>query len=107
MFKWIKKNKTEDLTVSVARANYQKYLDELKLQQQEYKLTLCDDIRRSSLRGSTFITTSNVGGYYDFITREYLENDLKSYFESKGFDTKFVDYVDGSGYLKISWREES
>ena len=106
MLKWIEKIKAENLVVGVARANNQKHLDELKLQQQEYKLKLCEDIRRDSLRGYTYITTYNSDGFSGFITREYLENDLKIYFESKGFATKFVDYGNGEGYLKISWGEE-
>lgn len=108
MFKWIKKIKESKLTADVARENNRKHLDELKQQQQDYKLELCNEIRWRSLRGYKCVDTHNVGGYWSFITREYLENDLKSYFESKGFTTKFVDYGDGGedGYLRISWGEE-
>ena len=106
MFKWIEKIKESKLTASVARENNQKYLEELRLKQQEYKLELCNEIRWRSRRGHKYVDTYNAGGYCGFVTREYLENDLKNYFESKGFTTKFIDYGDGSGYLKISWGEE-
>ena len=106
MFKWIEKLKEEKLTVNVARKNHQKYLDSLKLKQQEYKLELCNDIRRRSQWGHTSIFTHSATSYCGFITREYLENDLKSYFESKGFTTRLVEYHDGDCYLRISWGEE-
>lgn len=103
MFKWIEKIKESKLTVDVARANNQKHLEELKRKQQEYKLELCNEIRWGSLRGRTSVTTYNANGFCGFVTRDYLENDLKNYFESKGFTTKFIDYDDGDGYLRISW----
>lgn len=106
MFKWIEKIKESKLTADVARENNQKHLEELKLKQQEYKLELCNDIRWTSLCGRTYVTTYNIDSYCGFVTREYLVNDLKNYFESKGFNTKFVEYNDGDGYLKISWGEE-
>lgn len=108
MFKWIKKCIDEsiahntELTVDVAKSNYQKYLDDLVKKQEEYKLELCDDIKRYSRSGFTFTTTRHIFSIDKFITKDYL-NDLKVYFDAKGFDTKIVEYDDGDAYLRISW----
>lgn len=102
MFEWIKKDNAENITADIARENNQKYQDELKRKQQEYKLELCDEIARSSLRGDIYVATYHTD-HYEFITREYLENDLKGYFESKGFNVKLRDVCDESCYLRISW----
>lgn len=118
MFKWIRKciNEVielddasmgkckEEFTVDIAKANYQKYLEDLIKQQEEYKLELRDEIKKWSRRGYTSVSTKRMYGN-DFITKDYL-NDLKYYFESKGFTTRFVIYGNEDGYLKISWGEE-
>jgi hypothetical protein len=119
MFEWIEKCiskvieiddatmgkcKEEDFTVDVAKTNYQKYLADLDKKREEYKLKLCDEIKEYSRMRFKHVSTSSAYGK-DFMTREYLD-DLKKYFESKGFTTKLVKYDDGDCYLKIIWESE-
>ena len=99
-----KKDK-EELTVDVARANYQRYLKELDKKREEYKLELCDEIERYSRSGFTFTITRHTHGLDRFITKDYL-NELQNYFEAKGFTTRIVEYDDGDAYLRISWGED-
>lgn len=102
MFKWKRK---ENITVDTARKNYQKHLRDLEKRREEYKIQLCDDIEYYSRRGHTSVITHNLVSYVGFMNKDYL-NDLKKYFENKGFTTKFIEYGDGDGRLRISWGEE-
>lgn len=117
MFKWINKCmnqvtelddmvmgkcKKQELTVDVARANYQEYLEDLKNEQKEYKFKLCDEIKYYSRQGFTNITTACTNGMQKFITKDYL-NDLKVYFDTKGFSTRIIEDSAGDTYLRISW----
>ena len=116
MFEWIKKCldkvielddavmgkcKQGDLTVDVARKNYKKHLEDLKKRREEYKLELCDEIRKYSRKGFTRISTKSTA-CEEFITRDYLQ-DLKNYFESKGFATALIDMDAEYCYLTIRW----
>lgn len=96
-----KKHKKE-ITADIAKENYQEYLREMDKKREEYKLELCDEIERYSRRGFLFTTTRHICGIDRFITKDYL-NDLKVYFDAKGFSTRIVEYDDGDAYLRISW----
>ena len=95
----------EEVTADIAKSNYQEYLKELEKKREEYKLELCDEIKRYSRSGFLFTTTRHIYGIDRFITRDYL-NDLQVYFDNKGFSTRIIEYEDGDAYLRISWGDE-
>lgn len=96
--------KKKELTVDVARANYQKYLKEVRDKQEQYKIELCDEIERYSRRGFLSTMTRHIHSIDRFITKEYLD-ELKVYFDAKGFTTKLIECEDGDGWLIIKWGE--
>ena len=91
-----------DVNVDIARANYQKYQDELEQKRKDYVKTLCKRIKVASRDGYQFIKTANL--LDDFMTYEFMM-ELKEYFEQRGFNVKEEDSSTGaiSSYLKISW----
>ena len=110
MFKdWIKDMFTldmevsDDVNVDIARANYQKYQDDLKCKQTNYIKTVCQRIKILSREGKQYIKTLSEGEE-PFITRYFIQ-EMKEYFEKRGFKVqKNHDYY-GTPYLKISWDE--
>lgn len=120
MFKWIKKcinkavefdknssiiYKEEELTVDVAKANYQKYCDDLKKERSDYIKSLCSEIKIKSRNGAKFIETVSL--LKDFMTYDYMINELKPYFESRGFKVTEEDNNTGviTSWLRISWED--
>lgn len=93
---------TDDINVDIARANYQKYQDELKQQQKDYIKTVCDRIKIESRNGCRSIETANL--LNDFMTYEFMMK-LKEYFEQRGFQVKEESNSSGilTSWLRISW----
>lgn len=94
---------TDDVNVDIARANYQKYQDELKQQQKNYIKTVCDRIKIASRDGGKSIETANL--LNDFMTYEFMM-ELKEYFEQRGFQVKEECNSSGvlTSWLRISWK---
>lgn len=120
MFKWLKKcissaiefdkvssitYENEEFTVDVAKANYQKYCDDLQKERCDYVKSLCKEIKIKSRNGGRFIDTVSL--LKDFMTYDYMINELKPYFESRGF--KVTEESNRSGvltsWLRISWED--
>ena len=93
---------TDDVNVDIAKANYQKYQDELKEIQKKYIKTICDRIKLASRDGYKSIETAN--SLNNFMTYEFMM-EMKEYFEQRGFCVK--EEINNSGVLKswlrISW----
>lgn len=92
----------DDVNVDIARANYQKYQDELKEIQKNYIKTLCDRIKLASRDGCKSIKTANL--LNDFMTYEFMM-EMKEYFEQRGFCVKEESNNSGAltSWLRISW----
>ena len=92
----------DDVNVDIARANYQKYQDELKQRQKNYIKTVCDRIKIASRDGCKSIETANL--LNDFMTYEFMM-ELKEYFEQRGFQVKEESSSSGvlTSWLRISW----
>lgn len=92
----------DDVTVEIARDNYQKYQDELKQQGKDYIKSLCAEIKRVSRNGCNSIETES--SWNPFMTKEFFI-ELKEYFEQRGFQV--VEKSNSSGcisrWLEISW----
>ena len=92
----------DDVNVDIARANYQKYQDELKEIQKNYIKTVCDKIKIASRDSYKSIETVN--SLSDFMTHEFMM-EMKEYFKQRGFCVK--EESDKSGFitswLRISW----
>jgi hypothetical protein len=92
----------DDVTVDIARANYRKYENQLKMMQCAYIRGLCDQIKNEARYGKKSITT--VDTCYDFFTYEFME-EVKNYFEQRGFDVKEESNRTGvlKSWLRIRW----
>lgn len=93
-----------DVTVDMARANYNQYEQDIKRQQQKYIKELCEEIKLMSRAGKLSTMTLDTREA-DFMTYDFIK-ELDSYFKSKGFITKeegtnFSNRV----WLRISWNE--
>ena len=92
----------DDVNVDIARANYQKYQDELKEIQKNYIKTVCDRIKIASRDGCKSIETEN--SLADFMTHEFMM-EMKEYFEQRGFcvkeESNKSDLI--TSWLRISW----
>lgn len=93
----------DDVTIDIAKANYQKYQDELKQKQKEYIKEVCNAIRIRSREGHTLCVTKSAWDC-DYMTNEFLI-EMKEYFEQRGFKVEKQGYnADSSdAWLKISW----
>lgn len=93
---------TDDVNVDIAKANYQKYQDELEQRRKDYIKTLCDRIKIVSRDGCKSIETANL--LNDFMTYEFMM-ELKEYFEQRGFNVKEERSNTGviTSWLRISW----
>ena len=74
----------DDVNVDIARANYQKYQDELKEIQKNYIKTVCNKIKIASRDGCKSIKTVN--SLADFMTHEFM-------MEMKEFQQKLVELL--------------
>lgn len=110
MFKdWIKDlwnlsiENSDDVNIDIAKANYQKYQDYLKRQQDEYIKDVCRKIKLESRQGDKYTDTLCVKDK-DFMTPEFLL-EMKTYFEQRGFNTDIKSYCYGSceNWLRIRW----
>ena len=92
----------DDVNVDIARANYQKYQDELKKIQKNYIKTVCNKIKIASRNGCKSIET--VSSLTDFMTHEFMM-EMKEYFEQRGFCVKEESNKSGliTSWLRISW----
>ena len=92
----------DDVNIDIARANYQKYQDDLKQRQKEYIKTLCNEIRKCSRQGWKSVTTEDLS--CKFMTYEFMM-ELKEYFEQRGFNVKEESFKTGriTSWLRISW----
>ena len=93
---------SNDVHIDIAKANYQKYQDDLKRKREEYLKALCQEIKIVSRGGLTYITTANLKE--EWMTYEFLM-EMKDYFEQRGFNVKEEHNYYGvlTSWLKISW----
>ena len=93
---------SDDVNVDIARANYQKYQDELEQRQKDYIVAVCNRIKGASRNGYKNIETANL--LNDFMTYEFMM-ELKEYFEQRGFNVKEESSSTGAitSWLRISW----
>lgn len=91
-----------DVNADIAKANYQKYQDELEQQRKDYIKTVCNRIKIESRNGCKSIETANL--LNDFMTYEFMM-ELKEYFEQRGFCVKEESNRSGvlTSWLRISW----
>ena len=96
----------DDVNIDIAKANYQKYQDDLKEKQTNYIKTVCGRIKVASRDGDKFIDTFALRDEA-FMTYEFMM-EMKEYFEHRGF--KVVEKRNCYGaiktWLRISWDEE-
>jgi hypothetical protein len=92
----------DDVNVNIAKANYQKYQDELERQRRNYIKTVCNVIKMESRNGSKSITTATL--LEDFMNYEFMM-EMKEYFEQRGFHVKEESNCSGilTSWLRISW----
>lgn len=91
---------SDDVNVDIARANYQKYQDELKKKRKEYIKTLCYRIKSQSRDGYKHIATMNFSN--EIMSFEFID-ELRVYFEQRGFEVVERHGV-FEGWLEISWQ---
>ena len=93
---------TDDVNINIAKANYQKYQDDLEQKRQNYIKRLCALIKEDSRRGSTSIVTVDL--FHDFMTYDFMM-EMKEYFEQRGFTVKEESNRSGiiTSWLRISW----
>lgn len=95
-------NENDDVNIDIAKANYQKYQDELKQQQKEYIKILCNEIKKKSRTGHRYIWTDDYT--CTFMTPEFMA-EMKEYFEQRGFCVAEKNNGYGVRYtwLEIRW----
>ena len=93
---------TDDVNIDIAKANYQKYQDELEQKRKDYIKTLCNRIKTASRNGCKSIETES--SLNDFMTHEFMM-EIKCYFEQRGFNVKEESSFSGvfTSWLRISW----
>ena len=89
----------DDINIDVAKSNYEKYKEKIRLKRDDYVKTLYYLINRGSANGKLFVDTLNICNE-DFITYEFLV-ELGDYFKKKGFKCELFGNSN-SGYLRIS-----
>ena len=96
---------SDDVNIDVAKANYQKYQDDLKRERKEYIKTLCNEIKTRSRRGRKSVQTLEST---DYLMTPELMMEIKEYFEQRGFRVieKRHNYGVICSWLEISWDEE-
>ena len=94
---------SDDVTVDVAKANYQKYQDELEQKRKDYIKTICNRIKADSRNGRKSIVTATLLNN-DFMTYDFMM-EMKEYFEQRGFCVKEESNSSGTitSWLRISW----
>lgn len=93
----------KDFSINTAQENYQKYLDDLSIKQNDYKKQLCRDIQKSARKGFKNLRTLFIGDE-NFITEDYLL-ELQIYFKEKGFKTEIQKGVFSGHSLVIKWED--
>lgn len=95
-------NTSEDVNVDIAKANYQKYQDELEQQRKDYIKNVCNRIKIESRNGCKSIETASL--LNNFMTYEFMM-EIKEYFEQRGFNVKEESNRTGvlTSWLRISW----
>ena len=100
-----KQHDSDDVTVEIARENYQKYLDEVEQKKKEYIKFLCDEIKVRSRAGRTKTFIGDIDSKLETIDF-FME--IKDYFEARGFtvEYEFHDRDPMRRWLRISWLED-
>lgn len=86
------------ITAKTAQEAAQKYIKE---KEDEYIKCICEEIMHDASCGATAYSTKSVSDE-KYITKDYLINKVKPYFEAKGFtvkENKFMDFF----WLTIIW----
>ena len=97
----------DDITVDAARANYKKYEQGIKKQQQAYMGKLRQQIMHEAELGRLSTITLNTNDD-DFMTYDFLQ-ELDTYFTSRGFKVRKEHSKLGiyKAWLRISWEEKT
>lgn len=91
-----------DIGIDVAKANYQKYQEELNTWKEFYIKKICADINKASRSGSLYLYVDDIPEELE--TRAFIQ-EIKEYFETRGFAVELrhfdVDFMQTK--VKIMW----
>lgn len=90
-----------DINTTVTKKNLSDYENRMKQLRKNYIVELCQDINELSKKGERFVNTENCNT--EFISYKFLENELKPFFEERGFKVDMVRKYNGESYVHISW----
>lgn len=92
----------DDISVDTAKANYQKYQEELNAWKEFYIKKICADINKASRSGSLYLYVDDIPEELE--TRAFIQ-EIKEYFEARGFAVELrhfdVDFMQTT--VKIMW----
>ena len=88
------------ITAKTAQKATQKYI---KSKEDEYIKYVCEKIMHEASCGEKAYVTKGVGDE-SYITKDYLINTVKPYFEVRGFKVNEKEYCDAF-WLQISWED--
>lgn len=100
-FKKKKQSDIVDIDITIAQKNVDDYERKMEKLRANYKIELCREINSLSKKGIKFINTKKCTT--EFINYDYLENELKPFFEKRGFKVELFKEYNCQSFARINW----